>query len=78
MSPALLVFNPYSVWGTVVRIFENPDHWRTQAKETRAIAADLTDPQGKQMLLGVALAYEDLAERAEQRRHLQPQDHLKK
>ena len=57
--------------GTVVRIFENPAHWRQRAEETRVIAADLTDPMGKQMLLGVALAYDSLAVRAEQRKDLQ-------
>jgi hypothetical protein len=58
-------------WGTMARIFENPAHWRQRAEETRAIAADLTDPMGKQMLLGVALAYDSLAVCAEQRKDLQ-------
>ena len=55
---------------TVIRIFENPDHWRQRAEESRAIAAQFDDPDTRRMLLGLAAAYEGLAERAAERREL--------
>jgi hypothetical protein len=56
----------------MARIFENPDHWRQRAKEARGIAADCDDLETSHLMLGLALAYDDLAERAEERRELQP------
>jgi hypothetical protein len=67
----------------MARIFENPDHWRQRAKEARGIAADCDDLETSHLMLGLALAYDDLAERADERRELRlnltidrPDDHV--
>lgn len=54
----------------MARIFENPDHWRQRAEEARGIAADCDDLETSRLMVGLALAYDDLAERAEERRDL--------
>ena len=41
------------------------DHWRKRAEELRALAAEATDAEEKQMLLKLIAEYERLAERAE-------------
>jgi hypothetical protein len=45
----------------------DPKHWRYRAKEARAMAESMTDPEAKRLMLNVAADYERLAERAEQR-----------
>ena len=50
---------------------EDPDHWRQRAEEARGIAVDCDDLETSHLMLGLALAYDDLAERAEERRDLQ-------
>ena len=45
----------------------DPKHWRYRAEEARAMAESLTDPEAKQMMLNVAVEYERLAKRAEER-----------
>jgi len=42
-------------------------HWRKLAEEARAIAVQMTDPQTRAVMLGIAQDYEKLAVRAEQR-----------
>jgi hypothetical protein len=54
----------------MARIFENPDHWRQRAEEAREIAVGCDDLETSHLMLGLALAYDDLAERAEERREL--------
>jgi hypothetical protein len=41
------------------------EHWRTLARETRIRAADTRDEASKMMLLGIADAYDNLANRTE-------------
>jgi hypothetical protein len=45
----------------------DPEHWRKRAEEARAVADDITDPDSRRMMLGIADDYEKLAKRAEQR-----------
>ena len=51
----------------------DPTHWRDRAKEARAIADEMKDPDAKQMMLGIARDYVRLAERAEARAKGSPQ-----
>ena len=46
------------------RIFENPNHWRQRAEEARGVAAHCNNSETRKLMLGIALAYDDLAERA--------------
>ena len=71
-----------AAWGTMLRIFENQEHWRKRAEEARGIAAECNDLETTHLMLGLALAYDDLAERANERREPQqaltdgPDEHL--
>jgi hypothetical protein len=47
---------------------ETPAEWRKQAKQMRVFAEETRDPESKRMMLSMALAYDGLAERAEERR----------
>jgi hypothetical protein len=40
----------------------DPAHWQGRADEARLSAAQATDPEVKRALLGIALAYERLAQ----------------
>ena len=46
---------------------KDPLKWRHRAEEARAMAEDFTDPEAKQMMLGIAEAYDELARREEGR-----------
>jgi hypothetical protein len=46
----------------------DPEHWRSRAKEARAMGEHIADPTSKQMMLDVAAGYERLATRAEERK----------
>lgn len=48
-------------------LFDNPQHWRERAREARAIAEQVNEPDAKRMMLEIAQTYEQLAERAEAR-----------
>jgi hypothetical protein len=48
-------------------LFDEPEHWRERAKETRNFAEQLTDPIVRAMMLRIAEDYERLAENAQQR-----------
>jgi hypothetical protein len=41
--------------------------WRAQAEEARTIASQLTNPESKRIMLGIALCYVQLAQLAEER-----------
>jgi len=58
---------------TSVSLINDPKHWRDRAKEARAIADEMKDPDAKQMMLGIARDYVRLAERAEARAKGSPQ-----
>jgi hypothetical protein len=45
----------------------DPKHWLGRAKEARAIAEQLDDPEAKRTMLATADDYERLAKRAEER-----------
>jgi hypothetical protein len=45
----------------------DPQYWRDRAKNLRAKTDNAKDPRSKRMMLGIAAAYERLAERIEQR-----------
>jgi len=49
------------------RSFNDPKHWRERAEEARAHAGQMTDPEAKRMMLGIAEDYEKLARRAQDR-----------
>lgn len=41
------------------------EHWRTRAKEARALADEISDPDAKAGMLAVADNYDKIAKRAE-------------
>ena len=49
-------------------ILDDPQHWRDRAEEVRSLADQMSDPQTRRMLEGVADDYETLAKGAEERR----------
>jgi len=48
----------------------DPDYWKARAKEARCCAEQMTTELARQQMLQVALDYDKLAERAEERRKL--------
>ena len=47
--------------------FGTPDYWLERAEEARAMALDMSDPEAKKAMLGIAENYEKIAKRAEAR-----------
>ena len=47
--------------------FNDPDHWRQRAEETRILAEQMSDEVQKKTILGIADDYDKLAVRAAQR-----------
>ena len=47
---------------------DNPSRWWALAAEARAVAAEMIDPQARQIMLKIAEGYERLARRAEARK----------
>jgi hypothetical protein len=45
----------------------DPKHWLDRAKEARALAEQMDDPEAKRTMLAIADDYERLAKRAEER-----------
>jgi DNA mismatch repair ATPase MutS len=45
----------------------DPKHWRRRAKEARALAEQIADPEAKRTMLKNADDYERLAQRAQER-----------
>ena len=48
-------------------LINDPQHWRFRAEEARKRAGQMTDPAGKQLMLGIATSYEMLAAETEAR-----------
>jgi hypothetical protein len=48
---------------------DDAERWHKLAAETRAIAAEMTDPDAKRVMLFIAEGYKRLAEQAEAREH---------
>jgi hypothetical protein len=46
---------------------DDPKWWRARAEETRALADQLANPEGKQIMLGIAVSYVALAQLADER-----------
>ena len=49
-------------------ILDDPKHWRDRAEEVRSLADQMSDPETRRIMRGIADDYEKLAKRAEQRR----------
>jgi len=47
--------------------FNDPDHWRQRAEETRILARQMSDETAKKTMLGIADDYDKLAVRAAER-----------
>ena len=45
--------------------FDTPEQWRSHAKEARALAKQMRDPEAQIAMLRVAESYEKIAKRAE-------------
>jgi hypothetical protein len=48
-------------------LLTNPKFWRDRAEEIRAIADRLVNQETKRMMQDIAICYEQLAQRAEER-----------
>jgi hypothetical protein len=48
-------------------LINDPEHWRSCAEEARTIADDIKDAEVRRMMLSVAEAYDQLADRAQER-----------
>ena len=53
-------------------ILDDPQHWRDRAEEIRSLAEQMSDPETKRIMKGIADDYEKLAKRAEERRGKPP------
>ena len=53
-------------------ILDDPKHWRDRAEEVRTLAEQMSDPETRRIMRGIADDYEKLAKRAEQRRRKTP------
>ena len=54
----------------------DPEHWLQRAEQMRILADEIHDEQAKETVLRIANDYGRLAERAEQRAKLTPQDRI--
>jgi hypothetical protein len=50
-----------------LQITDGPEYWRQRAEEARAVAVQMADAHTKATMLGIAQAYDKLAEQAERR-----------
>jgi hypothetical protein len=52
-------------WPAMSADSDNPSRWWALAAEARVVAAEMTDPQARKVMLKIAEGYERLAQRAE-------------
>jgi len=50
-----------------IHILGDPKHWRNRAQELRILADQISDPEIRRIMIGIAEDYEKLAKRAEER-----------
>jgi hypothetical protein len=50
-----------------LELLNNVKHWKDRAEEARSNAEQLSDPEAKRMMYGIANSYEAIAARAEER-----------
>lgn len=48
----------------MTHILTDPAHWQARADDARRLSGELTDPEAKRMMIGIAEGYSRLAERA--------------
>ena len=53
--------------GAMPAFFNDPNHWREQARKTRAVASQVALPEARETLLKIAAQYDDMAQWAESR-----------
>jgi hypothetical protein len=51
----------------MANLLDKPERWRKRAEEMRTIADGMREPTTKRMMLDLAVSYDHLAERADQR-----------
>ncbi len=51
---------------------DDPAHWRSRAANARAMADQMRNPEARRTMLEIAVSYDLLAERAEQRNKRKP------
>jgi hypothetical protein len=51
----------------MVQRIDDARRWRARAEEARDLAEQLADPDGKRIMLGIAISYVALAQMAEER-----------
>ena len=67
LATHLLIATLLKVSPMPARLLTNAKHWRDRAEEARATAERMTDPKAERVMLAIAIGYERLAERAEER-----------
>jgi hypothetical protein len=48
-------------------LLDDPHHWYACAEESRVIAEKMHDPEARRMMFGIAITYELIAQRAQER-----------
>jgi len=52
---------------TMHKLLNDPKHWHNRAEEARIRAEQISDPEASRMMLEIAVSYERLARKAEER-----------
>jgi len=71
VSPLALVAQPPDHSGKLAALTKimadvhSPEYWRELAAQARALAATMTDPAAKRVMVDAAISYENVARRAE-------------
>ena len=54
----------------MLRVIDNPEHWRARAEESHTLAEQMKDAEARRIMLGIADSYQLLAERPFERAKL--------